>query len=137
MPWREYYTVDRKPEEVQALWNWAKEECRGKIEHENPYAMGILAAMEYLMGETEELPQYYKGKFTLNNILRQSEKSENIRTMCEACVNEPLDNDFHSLRPGNPKCFLYDAPLIGGDIAGNQGGVNQGGDAVGRDTNNG
>lgn len=39
--------------------------------------------------------------------------------------------------PATPSAFLYDAPLIGGDIAGNQGGVNQGGDAVGRDTNNG
>ena len=46
MATREYYTVDRSPQEVRNLWDWAIKECKGKIEHENPYAMGVLAAME-------------------------------------------------------------------------------------------
>lgn len=59
MPIREYYTVERSPREVADLWDWAIDECAGKLEHENPYAMGVLACMEYLMGETEQRPQDY------------------------------------------------------------------------------
>jgi len=75
MPFREYYTVDRSPQEIRDLWDWAQNECSGLIEHENPYAMGVCAAMNYLMGETEERPQDYKGVFSLQNVLRQSDAS--------------------------------------------------------------
>ena len=56
MPMREYYTVDRSPREIKDLWDWATKECRGKIEHESPYAMGVLATLEYLMGTREDPP---------------------------------------------------------------------------------
>lgn len=120
---REFYTVDRSPQEVRNLWEWAKAECEGRLAHEFPYAMGILAALEYLMGEAEELPQAYKGDFSLNNVLRQSEKPENVRSVGNTRVDEPLHDGLDTLRPGNPKTLLYKAPLIGGDIAGSQRGV--------------
>ena len=101
MATREYYTVDRSPQEVRNLWDWAIKECKGKIEHENPYAMGVLAAMEYLMGETEELPQDYKGVFSLDNVLRQPKQLDQQARGCSG---------FHAGRPGNPKTFLYGDP---------------------------
>ena len=101
---REYFTVDRSPQEVRNLWDWAKEECKGKVEHEAPYAMGVLAAMAYLMGETEELPQDYKGVFSLDNVLRQSKQlAQQARGY----------SGSQAVRLGNPKTFLYDDPSGG------------------------
>lgn len=112
--YRDYYTVDRSPQEVAALWDWASEECRGKLPHETPYAFGVLAALEYLMGETEDLPQSYHGLFTLNNVLRQrGEKRADVGNMGNPNIDEPLHNSFQGLRPGNPKTLLYDPPLVG------------------------
>lgn len=130
MPMRDYYTVDRSPQEIRDLWDWACDECAGKLEHENPYAMGVLAAMEYLMGENEDLPQAYKGVFNLSNVLRQSKRSDEVGSVSESRVNKPLYNDLDSFRPGNPKTLLYKAPLLGGDVAGGQSGVNDGGEAL-------
>lgn len=110
MPMREYYTVDRSPAEIRELWDWAAKECRGKIEHETPYAMGVLATLEYLMGAREEPPQAYKGVFTLPNVLRQCEQPDEIRSVCDAGVDKALHDDLQPLRSGNPKTLFYDAP---------------------------
>lgn len=137
MPTLIYYTVDRRPEEIKELWDWAIEECRGKVEHENPYAMGVLACMEYLMGETEERPQDYKGVFTLANVLRSAQKVDHIRQQVDARVDEPLHNGLDSLRPGNPKCILYRAPLGAADASFGQGNVNSGNEVFEINTDNG
>lgn len=111
MATREYYTVDRSPQEVRNLWDWAIKECKGKVEHEKPYAMGVLAAMEYLMGETEELPQDYKGKFTLDNVLRQTQElAHRTAGTLQPEGNELVHCCLKSSRPGNPKTFLYGDP---------------------------
>lgn len=93
---REYFTVDRSPQEVRNLWDWAKEECKGKVEHEAPYAMGVLAAMDYLLGESNFLPQSYKGPFTLKNVMSQSE------------FNKPVLHDADAPLWGNPKYLKSD-----------------------------
>lgn len=123
---REYYTVDRSPQEVRNLWDWAIEECKGKLEHENPYAMGVLAAMEYLMGETEVLPQNYKGVFTLENVLRLSNSLENIVPAGDSGINQPIEDNGQSLRFGNPKSLTYDSSFFGGDVSGSQRSVDHG-----------
>lgn len=121
---REYYTVDRSPQEVRNLWDWAIGECKGKIEHENPYAMGVLAAMEYLMGETEVLPQNYKGVFTLKNVLRLSEPLENVLPAGKPGINQSIEDNRQPLRFGNPKSLAYDSSLSSGDVSGSQRGIN-------------
>ena len=127
---REYYTVDRSPQEVRNVWDWAIEECRGKIEHENPYAMGVLAAMEYLMGETEVLPQNYKGVFTLKNVLRLSKPLEDILPACKPGINQSVEDNGQTLRFGNPKSLAYDSPFFGGDVSGGQGRVDHGNETL-------
>jgi len=112
MPIREYFTVDRSPQEVRDLWEWARDECSGKLEHENPYAMGVCAALEYLMGETEERPQDYKGVFSLQNVLRQSKHPDDVGCVSNTGIDKALHNDLQPLRPGNPKCILYKTPLL-------------------------
>ncbi len=132
MPSREYYTVDRSPQEMRDLWDWAVLECHGKLEHENPYAMGVLACMEYLMGETQQRPQDYKGLFTLKNVMRQSvEKVREAGGVGNAGLNELADNSLDTLLPGNPKTLFYNAPLLLGDAPGGEGLVNDGNHAVG------
>lgn len=119
MPIREYYTVDRSPREVRELWDWATEECRGRLEHETPYAMGVLACMEYLMGETEARPQDYHGVFSLKNVLKQSpQEPGKVGSMGNACFNKASDCGPDAFLPGNPKTFFYDAPLFGGNAPG-------------------
>lgn len=137
MPVREYYTVDRSPEEVAAVWNWAEKECVGKLEHENPYAMGVLAALEYLMGETESRPQDYKGLFRLDTVLRQAKKGEQIGGVRDACINQPRDNLLDPLRPGNPKNLLYKIPLVSGDVAIRKGCIDSGNEAFRGDADGG
>lgn len=137
MPYREYYTVDRNPEEIKALWDWACNECQGQIEHERPYAAGVLAALEYLMGETEARPQNYKGTFTLHNVLRQTEKGQQVGGMGNSGPNQALDASFNGLRPGNPKALLYKSPVFSGDIATGEGGVNNGNEAFGSNADSG
>ena len=44
----EFYTVDRSPREVLALWQWAQTQCLGRITRDDLYALGILATLEYL-----------------------------------------------------------------------------------------
>lgn len=109
MPSREYYTIDRSPQDVRDLWDWCEKECMGKIEHENPYAMGVAACLMYLMGETQQRPQDYKGVFALENVLRRSEKAENIGRMGNAGLNQPADDSADALLTGNPKTLFYDA----------------------------
>lgn len=137
MPVREYYTVDRSPEEVAAVWNWAEKECTGKLEHENPYAMGVLAALEYLMGETESRPQDYKGLFRLDTVLRQAKEGEQIGSVRDACIDQPRDKLLDPLRPGNPKSLLYKIPVVGGDVATCKGCINHGDEAFGGNTDSG
>lgn len=137
MPVREYYTVDRSPEEVAALWSWAGKECAGKLEHENPYAVGVLAALEYLMGETESRPQDYKGLFRLDTVLRQAEEGEQIGGVHDARIDQPCDKLLDSLRPGNPKSLLYKTPVVGGDVAVCERGIDNGDEAFGGNTDSG
>lgn len=117
MPFREYYTIDRSPQEIRELWDWAKSECSGLIEHENPYAMGVSAAMSYLMGETNERPQDYKGVFNLRNVLRQTAQAEQAGSGVQPCLNQSAHYDSEPLGPGNPKGFFYKAPLGTGDVS--------------------
>ena len=105
MPFREYYTVDRSPQEIRDLWDWAQNECSGLIEHENPYAMGVCAAMNYLMGETEERPHDYKGVFSLQNVLRQSDASGD-----SGKTEQAGSTDAGTSRPGNPRGFFFRVP---------------------------
>lgn len=137
MPMLEYYTIDRTPQEVRNLWEWAKKECQGKVEHENLYAFGILAAMEYLMGESEALPQKYKGVFSLGNLLRQSKHPDEVGSVSDTRIDEPLNDNLHAFRPGNPKCVFYDTSLFGRDITGRKSGFDNAGKAFGSDTDNG
>lgn len=137
MPVREYYTVDRSPEEVAAVWNWAEKECVGKLEHENPYAMGVLAALEYLMGETESRPQDYKGLFRLDTVLRRAKEGEQIGGVRDACINQPRDNLLDPLRPGNPKSLLYKIPVVSGDVAIRKGCIDSGNEVFGGDADGG
>lgn len=116
MPFLVYYTVDRTPEEIKGLWDWASDECRGKVEHENPYAMGVLACLEYLMGETEERPQDYKGVFTLKNVLTQANKSQEIGSERNSGINKLLNTGSNELRPGNPKTAFYKNSSSWGNI---------------------
>ena len=53
----EFYTVDRSPREVLALWQWAQTRCLGRITRDELYALGILATLEYLSGVTDTKPQ--------------------------------------------------------------------------------
>lgn len=129
---REYYTIDRGPQEIGDLWNWAANECAGKLEHENPYAMGVLACMEYLMGETQQRPQDYKGVFRLKNVLRQFEKAQEVRRIGDSRFNEPGNAKPISLFPGNPKTLLYEAPVFSGDVvSGGEGALNECNDIIG------
>ena len=137
MPMREYYTVDRSPAEIRELWDWAAKECRGKIEHETPYAMGVLATLEYLMGAREEPPQAYKGVFTLPNVLRQCEQPDEIRSVCDAGVDKALHDDLQPLRSGNPKTLFYDAPLLAGGPMSGQSLINDADKAFRSDADNG
>lgn len=137
MPHREYFTVDRSPQEVRDLLDWATIECNGKLEHENPYAMGVAACLMYLMGETQQRPQDYKGVFTLKNVLRQSENTEKIGSVRDASLNQLADQHADALIPGNPKTLFYGAPFLGGDVAPCEGFVNNGDNAFGRDADNG
>lgn len=107
MPMREYYTVDRSPREIKDLWDWATKECRGKIEHESPYAMGVLATLEYLMGTREDPPQAYNGVFSLPNVLRQCEQPHEVGGVRDPRVNKALDDDLQPLGTGNPKTLFY------------------------------
>ena len=137
MPVREYYTVDRSPEEVAAVWNWAEKECAGKLEPENPYAMGVLAALEYLMGETESRPQDYKGLFRLDTVLRQAKEGEQIGGVRDACIDQSRDNLLDPLRPGNPKSLLYKAPVASRDVVIREGRIDSGDKAFRSDTDSG
>ena len=137
MPGREYYTIDRSPREIKELWDWAQEECTGLIEHENPYAMGVCAAMNYLMGETEERPQDYKGLFTLQNVLRQAKQAEQVGGGVQSGLDQTAGYGGERIGSGNPKCLLYKAPLLSGDISGLKDGVNKSAQTVGSDADQG
>ena len=137
MPFREYYTVDRSPQEIRDLWDWAQNECSGLVEHENPYAMGVCAAMNYLMGETEERPQDYKGVFSLQNVLRQTKQTEQICGGIQSGLNQSADDSSESLGSGNPKCLLYKASLLAGDVSSLHDCVNKSTQAVRRNTDHG
>lgn len=133
---REFYTIDRSPEEIRALLAWATAQTQGKIHHEAPYAMGILATLEYLMGQGEELPQHYKGLFSPEAVLTQAQQGQNIGGMADANVKEPLHETLDHLRPGNPKCLLYKATVCIGGTPCHKGRINNGGDVLHRDTDN-
>ncbi len=137
MPIREYFTVDRSPQEVRNLWDWCEKECKGKIEHENPYAMGVAACLMYLMGETEARPQDYKGLFNLKNVLRQPENAEKIGGMGDACFDKLAHNSADTLLPGNPKTLFYGAPFLTGNAASCESLINDGDYAVRSDSDDG
>lgn len=86
MPKRAFFSVERSPQEIVDLWTWAQEQCRGRLEHEAPYAMGILITLQYLMspGACSEMdavarsyelkPQDYRGVLKWDNIKDQAER---------------------------------------------------------------
>lgn len=137
MPMREYYTVDRSPREIKDLWDWATKECRGKIEHESPYAMGVLATLEYLMGTSEDPPQAYNGVFSLPNVLRHCEQPHEVGGVRDPRVNKALDDDLQPLGTGNPKALFYETPLLDGSPARDQNLVDDGNKAFRSDTDDG
>ena len=123
MPMREYYTVDRSPREIKDLWDWATKECRGKIEHESPYAMGVLATLEYLMGTREDPPH--------------CEQPHEVGGVRDPRVNKALDDDLQPLGTGNPKTLFYETPLLDGSPARNQDLVDDGNKTFRSDTDDG
>ena len=133
----EFYTIDRSPDEIADLWDWAVDECHGKLVTDNPYAFGVMATLEYLMGENDFLPQSYQGVFTLDNVLRhRGKKLSNVRNIRNASVDNTLNNGFKRSRPGNPKTLLYSSSPLHRKSARGQGCVNNGDDVVRNNTDN-
>lgn len=132
MATREYYTVDRSPQEVRNLWDWANEEYGV---NKNPYAMGVLAAMVYLMGEAENLPQDCKGRFCPGNASQRAKQpSHKTGRMLHEDVNDFADCGLKSGLSSNSKPFLDGASLGLGDVVSSQGFVNDGDEAFRRNT---
>lgn len=85
-----YFSIIRSPDDIVEVLHWGLEQCRGKEDHEAPYALGILAAIQWLTDDSYPNPQDYLGPFTVENVLLQAKVAENIRNRSRADNEEEV-----------------------------------------------
>lgn len=95
-----YFSIIRSPDDIMEVLHWGLEQCRGKEDHEAPYALGILAAIQWLTDESYPNPQDYLGPFTVENVLLQAKVAENIRNRSRAEIEELIRHPFEGFTFG-------------------------------------
>lgn len=108
----EYFTVNRSPQEIRDLLDWTASRIKGKSEHDEPFAYGVAAAMEYMLYANSIPPQMYKGDMSLENIMRDSEPANENVARCAGCVHRLRDIEHVRCCIDNPRKFSLDEQTI-------------------------
>ena len=86
----EYFIVGRSPQEIRDVWEWSKHKCTATGWMKDTFAMGVYAALDYLLNEGTTPPQIFKGELSLKNVMAESTGPDKDTARC-ACCPERLD----------------------------------------------